>query len=84
MPIKRKIYAKYVTKILQTIQLDYKLLKNIDIFRKIDKIIIGRLSSWQKGEIKMKNQSGKSPLWWIIAITVTLIIAGVVVAMIFA
>lgn len=32
----------------------------------------------------MKNQSGKSPLWWIIAITVTLIIAGVVVAMIFA
>lgn len=32
----------------------------------------------------MKNQNGKSPLWWIIAITVTLIIAGVIVAMIFA
>lgn len=31
----------------------------------------------------MKKQSGKSPLWWIIAITVALIIAGVIVAMLF-
>lgn len=31
----------------------------------------------------MKNQSGKSPLWWIIAIAVTLIITGVAIAMIF-
>lgn len=30
----------------------------------------------------MKNQSGKSPLWWIIAIAVGIIIAGVAVAMI--
>lgn len=43
LPIKRKIYAKYVTKILQTIQLDYKLLKNIDIFSKTDKIIISKI-----------------------------------------
>lgn len=32
----------------------------------------------------MKNQSGKSPLGWIITIAVSLIIAGVAVAMIFA
>lgn len=31
----------------------------------------------------MKNQSGKSPLGWIITIAVALIIAGVIVAMIF-
>ena len=29
----------------------------------------------------MKNQSGKSPLGWIITITVSLLIVGVVVAM---
>lgn len=31
----------------------------------------------------MKNESGKSPLGWIITIVITLIIAGVVVAMLF-
>ena len=31
----------------------------------------------------MKNQSGKSPLVWIITITVVLIIVGVSIAMIF-
>lgn len=31
----------------------------------------------------MKNESGKSPLGWIITITVSLIILGVVVAMLF-
>lgn len=31
----------------------------------------------------MKNQSGKSPLGWIITITVVLIIVGVSIAMIF-
>lgn len=48
LPIKRKIYAKYVTKILQTIQLDYKFLKNIDILRKIDKIIISKTITMAK------------------------------------
>ncbi len=32
----------------------------------------------------MRGQSGKTPLGWIIAIAVALIIAGVIVAMIFA
>ena len=32
----------------------------------------------------MKNQSGKSPLGWIITIAVALIIAGVTIAMLFA
>lgn len=31
----------------------------------------------------MINQNGKSPLGWIITIAVTLLIAGVIVAMIF-
>ena len=31
----------------------------------------------------MKNQSGKSPLGWIITIAVSLLIVGVVVAMLF-
>jgi len=51
LPRKRKIYAKIITKILQKIQLDYKLLKNIDIFGKIDKIIISEIISSGKGEI---------------------------------
>jgi len=42
LPIKRKIYNLNVTILLQTIQLDYKLLKNIDIFGKIDKIIVSK------------------------------------------
>lgn len=84
LPIEWKIYTKYVTKILQTIQLDYKLLKNIDIFSKIGKIIISKIITiGKKGEIKMKNQNGKSPLGWIIAIAVGVIIVGVAVAMIF-
>ena len=32
----------------------------------------------------MKNEDGKSPLGWIITIVISLLIAGVVVAMIFA
>jgi len=32
----------------------------------------------------MKEQAGKSPLGWIITIAVTLLILGVVVAMLFA
>lgn len=32
----------------------------------------------------MKEQAGKSPLGWIITIVVTLLILGVVVAMLFA
>lgn len=32
----------------------------------------------------MRGQSGKTPLGWIITIAVALIIAGVIVAMIFA
>ena len=31
----------------------------------------------------MKNQSGKTPLGWIITIVITLLVAGVVVAMLF-
>lgn len=63
---------------LQKIQLDYNLLKNIDIFGKIDKIVIGK-----KERLKMKGQSGKSPLGWIITIVIVLLIAGVSIAMIF-
>lgn len=32
----------------------------------------------------MKNQSGKTPLGWIITIVISLLVAGVVIAMIFA
>ena len=32
----------------------------------------------------MKDQSGKSPLGWIITIVIALLISGVVVAMLFA
>ena len=32
----------------------------------------------------MKNQSGKTPLGWIITIVIALLVAGVVIAMLFA
>ena len=52
LPVKRKIYTKNVTKILQTIQLDYNLLKNIDIFGKIYKIIVSEIISiGEKGRL---------------------------------
>jgi len=41
-PIGRKIYEKIVTELLQKIQIDYNFLKNIDIFAKIDKILLRR------------------------------------------
>ena len=73
-----------ITRILQKIQLDDKFLKKLDIFGKKDKIIISKIISLGKKrrELKMKNESGKSPFEWIITIAVGLIIAGVIVAMV--
>ena len=80
----KKIYIGNITKMLQKIQIHYNLLKNIDIFGKIDKIIISiNIIKGQKGRIIMKNQSGRTPLKTLLTITILLIIAGVTIAMIF-
>ena len=73
-----------ITRILQKIQLDDKFLKKLDIFGKKDKIIVSKIIIFGKKrrELKMKNESGKSPFEWIITIAVGLIIAGVIVAMV--
>ena len=59
-------------------------MKKLDIFGKKDKIIVSKIIIFGKKrrELKMKNESGKSPFEWIITIAVGLIIAGVIVAMV--
>jgi len=68
---------------LQTIQLDYKLLKILDISGKMYKIIISNIIIVGEGEIKMRDDNGKTPLGWIVTIVVSLLIVGLVFAMIF-
>ncbi len=58
-------------------------MKNIDFSGKIYRMIIGEIIIMLKGEKKMKNESGKTPVEWIIIIAVSLLIIGVVIAMLF-